>query len=390
MTLKVFLSIKLIIVFVIVITFTNSTFASSFVTNAKYAILMDYNTGTVLYEKQADEQMFPASMSKIMTALLVFDRLPEGVLKLDTRLLVSKKAWRMGGAKMFVRVGDEVSVRDLLRGVIVQSGNDASIVFAEAIAGSEDAFAEIMTERGKQIGLENTVFKNATGWPDPQHVTTARDLALLAKYVIKEYPQFYKYYSEKKFSYGKSIDGKLITQNNRNPLLYQNLGADGLKTGHIKSAGYGLTASGIRNDRRLIMVVHGLKSARIRSQESRRLFDWGFREFTNIKLFSESETVDEAKLWLGKKNTVSLKLKNDLVITLPKDSLKQMKVNVKYMGPVPTPVKKNQELGLLEVTGKGFENIRRPLYAGESVEKLGLVSRLFSALKFIILGASDN
>ena len=174
------------------------------------------------------------------------------------------------------------------------------------------------------------------------------------------------------------------------PLLYQNIGADGLKTGHIKSAGYGLTASGIRNDRRLIIVVHGLKSARIRAQESRRLFDWGFREFTNIKLFSKSETVDEAQLWLGKKNTVSLKLKDDLILALPKASLKSMKVNIKYMGPVPTPVKENQEIAILEVTGNGFIDIRRPLYAGETVDKLGLIARLFSALKFIILGASDN
>jgi D-alanyl-D-alanine carboxypeptidase (penicillin-binding protein 5/6) len=390
MTLKAFLITKLIITFVIVITSTNNVLAASFVTNAKHAILIDYNTDTVLFEKQADEKMFPASMSKIMTALLVFDRLKEGILELDTKLLVSEKAWRMGGSKMFVRVGDEVSVRDLLRGVIVQSGNDASIVFAEAIGGTEAEFAELMTNRAKQIGLKNTTFKNATGWPDSQHVTTARDLALLAKYVIKEYPQFYKYYSEKKFSYGKSNNGKLITQNNRNPLLYQNIGADGLKTGHIKSAGYGLTASGIRNDRRLIMVVHGLKSARIRAQESRRLFDWGFREFTNIKLFSKSETVDEAQLWLGKKNTVSLKLKDDLILALPKASLKSMKVNIKYMGPVPTPVKENQEIAILEVTGNGFIDIRRPLYAGETVDKLGLIARLFSALKFIILGASDN
>ncbi|MBI37335.1 MAG: D-alanyl-D-alanine carboxypeptidase [Alphaproteobacteria bacterium] len=390
MTLKAFLITKLIITFVIVITSTNNVLAASFVTNAKHAILIDYNTDTVLFEKQADEKMFPASMSKIMTALLVFDRLKEGILELDTKLLVSEKAWRMGGSKMFVRVGDEVSVRDLLRGVIVQSGNDASIVFAEAIGGTEAEFAELMTNRAKQIGLKNTTFKNATGWPDSQHVTTARDLALLAKYVIKEYPQFYKYYSEKKFSYGKSNNGKLITQNNRNPLLYQNIGADGLKTGHIKSAGYGLTASGIRNDRRLIIVVHGLKSARIRAQESRRLFDWGFREFTNIKLFSKSETVDEAQLWLGKKNTVSLKLKDDLILALPKASLKSMKVNIKYMGPVPTPVKENQEIAILEVTGNGFIDIRRPLYAGETVDKLGLIARLFSALKFIILGASDN
>jgi len=390
MTLKAFLITKLIITFVIVITSTNNVLAASFVTNAKHAILIDYNTDTVLFEKQADEKMFPASMSKIMTALLVFDRLKEGILELDTKLLVSEKAWRMGGSKMFVRVGDEVSVRDLLRGVIVQSGNDASIVFAEAIGGTEAEFAELMTNRAKQIGLKNTTFKNATGWPDSQHVTTARDLALLAKYVIKEYPQFYKYYSEKKFSYGKSNNGKLITQNNRNPLLYQNIGADGLKTGHIKSAGYGLTASGIRNDRRLILVVHGLKSARIRAQESRRLFDWGFREFTNIKLFSKSETVDEAQLWLGKKNTVSLKLKDDLILALPKASLKSMKVNIKYMGPVPTPVKENQEIAILEVTGNGFIDIRRPLYAGETVDKLGLIARLFSALKFIILGASDN
>jgi D-alanyl-D-alanine carboxypeptidase (penicillin-binding protein 5/6) len=363
---------------------------TTFETTAKQAILVDHDTGTVLFEKNPDEIMFPASMSKIMTAMLVFDRLRDGSMTLESKLPVSEKAWRMGGSKMFVRVGEEVSVEDLLRGIIVQSGNDASIVVAEAIGGSEEAFAELMTKRGREIGLERTVFRNATGWPDPDHVTTARDMAKLANYVIREFPQYYGYYSEREFTYGQSLDGKPITQSNRNPLLFQGGGADGLKTGHTEAAGFGLAASGIRNDRRLVMVIHGMESIRARSQESRRLFDWGFREFENYALFKAGETVESATVWLGDKPAVPLVLENDFTVTLPRGGRSGMKVVVKYQGPVSTPIVKGQQIATLEVSGPGFETIGRPLYAVEDVGRLAFFGRIGSAIRFIIFGAPSS
>ncbi len=374
----------------VVAIFAGSAFGQTFETNAKQVILIDYDTGTVLFEKNPDATMFPASMSKIMTALLVFDKLRDGSLTLEANLPVSEKAWRMGGSKMFVRVGEEVSVEDLLRGIIVQSGNDASIVVAEAIGGSEEAFAELMTERGREIGLENTVFRNATGWPDPDHVTTARDIAKLADFVIREYPEYYGYYSEREFTYGKSLDGKPITQSNRNPLLYQGVGADGLKTGHTEAAGFGLAASGLRNGRRLIMVIHGMESVRERSQESRRLFDWGFREFANYALFKAGETVDSATVWLGDKPEVPLVLEDDFTVTLPRGSRNGMKVVVKYQGPVPTPIAKGQQIATLEVSGPGFDTINRPLYAAEDVGRLAFFGRIGSAIGYIIFGAPSG
>ena len=369
---------------------TGPATGQAFETSAKQAVLLDYDTGAVLFDKDASATMFPASMTKIMTALMVFDRLRDGSFTLETKLPVSEKAWRMGGSKMFVRVGEDVTVQDLLRGVIVQSGNDASIVFAEAIGGTEEAFGDMMTKRAREIGLEGTVFRNATGWPDPAHVTTARDLAKLAGYVIREYPENYGYYSEREFTYGKSLDGKPITQSNRNPLLYQDVGADGLKTGSTEASGYGLTASGVRDGRRLVMVINGLDSVRSRSQESRRLFDWGFLNFTNIALFKAGDTVDTATVWLGDKPSVPLVLQDDFTVTLPRGSRSGMKVTVKYQGPISTPVTKGQQIATLEVSAPDFETIGRPLYAAEDVGQLAFFGRIGSAISFIIFGAPSG
>tara|TARA_Y100000814_G_scaffold276762_1_gene237237 strand:- start:109 stop:855 length:747 start_codon:yes stop_codon:yes gene_type:complete len=248
----------------------------------------------------------------------------------------------------------------------------------------------MMTKRGKEIGLQNSNFKNATGWPDPDHITTARDLAKLANHIIKEYPEYYKYYSEKKFTYGKSPDGKPITQGNRNPLLYYDIGADGLKTGYINSSGYGLTASGMRNDRRLTMVIHGMGNVRTRTTESRRLYEWGFREFDNITLFKANETVDSAKVWLGDKSEVSLVLKNDLRITIPIENKKNMKVSVKYLGPISTPIVKGQKIGSLVINGTGTLPITKPLFAAEDIGQLNFIGRIVSAISYIIFGAPEN
>lgn len=362
----------------------------SFQTTAKQAILMDFDTGAVLYAKNADTPMFPASMTKIMTSIMVFDELRAGRLQLDSTFRVSENAWRKGGSKMFVRVKDDIKVEDLLRGIIVQSGNDASIVVAEGLAGSEETFGDQMTERAREIGLQDTVFRNATGWPDPDHVTSARDLAKLAAYLIREYPDFYSYYSEKEFTYGKSLDGKPITQGNRNPLLYKSVGADGLKTGHTEASGFGLTASAIRGDRRLVMVINGLNSVRARSSESERLINWGFQVFDNYPLFQAGETVENAKVWLGDAGTVPLVIEDELTITFPKSARRNMKVKVIYDSPIPAPFDAGMQVARLEVTAPDIEPIIRPLKTSQSVGQLAFFGRITSAINFIIFGASSG
>ena len=353
-------------------------------TQAKQAILADFETGSVLFEKNADESMAPSSMSKLMTIYMVFERLRDGRLSLEDKLPVSTKAWRKGGSKMFVKEGDRVSIEDLIRGVVVQSGNDACIVIAEGLAGSEEIFAEEMTERGRELGLENTVFKNATGWPDLGHTMTARDLAILTKRTVQDFPEYFHYYAEKNFTYNG------IHQSNRNPLLYKNLGADGLKTGHTELGKFGLVVSAERKGRRLILVLNGLPNVRTRSKESERLLEWGFREFNNYKLFSAGETVTQASVWLGDVDQMPLVVENDLVITIPKKSRRKMQVSALFEEPVPAPIRGGQQIALLQVSAPGFETLEVPLVAGEGVGQLGLLGRLASALNYLIWGSLEE
>ena len=349
-------------------------------TQAREAILVDMTSGTVLMEKNADVAMPPASMSKIMTVFMVFERLKDGRLSLDDKLPVSEKAWRKGGSKMFVKVGEQVRVEDLLRGVIVQSGNDACIVLAEGLSGSEEAFAEEMTTRGREIGLTGSTFTNATGWPDPDHRMTARDLAILAQRTIEDFPELYRFYSEKEFTWAK------IRQANRNPLLYRNIGADGLKTGHTEEAGFGLTTSAVRNGRRLILVVTGLDSAKARSEESERLINWGFREFAVYELFGPDDVVEDAAVWQGESERVPLIFPEGLKVTLSRKVRRDMKVSVRYDSPIPAPIEQGQEIGQLVITQSEGETMSFPLQAGEAVGRLGPISRLFASIKFLILG----
>jgi D-alanyl-D-alanine carboxypeptidase (penicillin-binding protein 5/6) len=357
--------------------------ASAFETPARQALLMDMGTGSVLFEKNANEPMPPASMSKLMTIYLLFERLRDGRLKLDDTLPVSENAWRKGGAKsgsstMFLEPRTEVKVEDLIQGIIVQSGNDASIVVAEGLLQSEEAFAQEMTKRGRELGMRNTVFRNATGWPDPEHLTTAHDLAVLAQRTIEDFPQYYPYYSEKEFTYNG------IRQGNRNPLLYKDLGADGLKTGHTKASGYGLIASARKDDRRLILVINGLKDIRARSREANRLISLGFREFANYALFKAGEEVSTAEVWLGKAESVALVVDRDLTVTLPNAARPEMKVSVAYDGPIPAPITEGDRLAVLRISAPGVETVEVPLVAGNSVEKLGFLGRLFAALKHLV------
>ena len=354
-------------------------------TIAKQAFLIDMTTGEVLFEKNADQPMAPASMSKMMTAYMIFERLRDGSLTLEDTFTVSENAWRKGGAKsggstMFLEPGKRVKLEDLLRGIIVQSGNDACIVVAEALASSEAAFAEKMTVRAKELGLQNTVFKNATGWPDPEHLTTAQDLALLAKRTITDFAEYYHYYAEKEFTYNT------IRQINRNPLLYKNIDADGLKTGYTVESEYGLTASATNGDRRLILVVNGLATKKDRSREPERLLNWGFRDFNNYRLFSAGEEVTEADVWLGKEDKVPLVIEREMLLTIARNARHKMKVTVTFENPIPAPIAKGQKIAKLVVTAPGFDPIEVPLIATQPVERLGLFGRLGTALKAIIWG----
>ncbi|WP_298728164.1 D-alanyl-D-alanine carboxypeptidase family protein [uncultured Ferrovibrio sp.] len=360
-------------------------------TTARQMILVDYDTGAVLFEKNADELMPPSSMSKLMTAFMVFEQLAAGKLRLDDEFPVSEKAWRMQGSKMFVPLGGRVKVEDLLRGVIVQSGNDACIVLAEGIAGTEERFAEMMNERARELGLTKSVFRNASGWPDPEHVMTTRELALLAKHIIQKFPQYYGFYSEKEFTYGiDAATKKPITQGNRNPLLYKSIGADGLKTGHTEAAGYGLTASAKRGDRRLILVVNGLKSMNERSRESERLLELGFSQFDNYKLFSAGAVVDEADVWLGSQSRLPLIVERDLTVTMPRQARSGVKVTVTYDNPIPAPIVKGTPVATLTVAGREGTLVEMPLVAGADVELLGFTGRVGAAVSYLLWGASKQ
>lgn len=356
-------------------------------TSAREAIVVEATTGRVLFEKNADQRMPPASMSKLMTVYMVFSRLRDGSLSLEDTFRVSENAWRRGGAKsgsstMFLEPNKRVDVESLLRGIIVQSGNDACIVVAEGIAGSEPAFAEAMTAKAKEIGMTGSNFANATGWPDPDQYMTASDLALLALRTIEEFPEFYHYYSETEFTYND------IRQRNRNPLLYKGIGADGLKTGHTEEAGYGLTASAVRNGRRVIAVINGLESKKDRSTESERLIDWAFREFNNYALFESGDVVSDAEVWLGTAGRVPLTITQDVLITLPRKARKDMIVKVRYEGPVPAPIVAGAPLAELIISAPGEKDITFPLVAGADVGALGLIGRLGAAIDFLIWGES--
>ncbi len=300
--------------------------------NAKQVIVVEYGTGAVLLNKDADTVMFPASMTKMMTTYLLFERLKNGSLSLEDTFGVSETAWRKGGSKMFVKVGDRVKVEDLIRGIVVQSGNDATIVVAEGISGSEEGFAELMTEKARDLGMRETTFRNASGWPDPEHVTSARDLAILAERTIQDFPDYYHYYSEKSFKYNN------IKQANRNPMLYKDIGADGLKTGHTEASGYGLTASAVRGGRRIVVVANGFQSVKARAAGGARLIDWGFRTWNNYTLFEGGEKVIDASVWLGDQQSVPVVIEKPLVITIPRKSRRKLKVAVSYNEPIAAPV----------------------------------------------------
>jgi D-alanyl-D-alanine carboxypeptidase (penicillin-binding protein 5/6) len=362
-----------------------STRAQDFETAAPFAILVDADTGSLLLEKNADEPMAPASMAKLMTIELAFHAIEEGRLSLDDTFSVSENAWRRGGAPsggstMFLELNSTARLEDLLRGIIIQSGNDASIVLAEGMAGTEIAFADMMNKRAQEIGLKNSRFMNASGLPDPDQHVTARDLAILARHIIQDYPEFYPIFAEPDFTWHN------ITQRNRNPLLNDGIGVDGLKTGHTEESGYGLVASAKVNTQRLIVVVNGLKSSREREAESRKLLEWGFRSFRQITAFEDGETVGEASLFGGEKGRVALKARGAVRVLVPRASTEPLRARIAYQGPVEAPVEAGVQVGHLQVWQDDRLIQETPLYTAEAVARGPLHRRAFDALTELVFG----
>lgn len=360
--------------------------ALAFDTTAEYAVLMDYETGTILWGKNPDGQMHPASMSKLMTLDMLFGAIRDGSVDLDDDFKISENAWRKGGAAsgsstMFADLNTTVPVHAIIRGIIVQSGNDACIATAEALSGSESAFAEAMTERGKEIGLTNSNFTNSTGWPEEDHLMTPHDLATLARHLIMEFPEYYPIFKETDFTWNG------IKQGNRNPALYLDPSVDGLKTGHTEASGYGLVASAKRGDQRLILVLNGLLSQKARADESVRLLDWGFRSFKHYKLFAAGTPIENAPVWQGTYGEVPLVSQSDIDVILSTDQRKNMKVSVVYQSPVAAPVEAGQRVGSIRIEAPDMPVREFPLVAGGAVERQGIFGRAMGALKHMIVGS---
>lgn len=354
-------------------------------TTAKQAIVIDYNTGYVLYEKNADERMAPSSMTKVMTTYLAFDAIDQGRIKLDQTFHISEKAWKTGGSRMFVQVGTDVKVEDILRGVIVQSGNDATVALAEGLAGSEEAFAQAMNQKAKELGMANSHFTNSHGLNEEEHYSTARDLATLAVRSIADHPQHYHYHAEKEFTYNN------IKQGNRNPLLYRNVGADGLKTGHTDAGGYGLIGTAINDKgRRVVVVVNGLTSEKERADQSTQLINWAMNGFEDVTLFKAGALVEQATVVLGKQATVPLMVEKDIRIPVPVAFRNDLKVEVVYNGPLQAPIKKGTVVGSLKVSIPRVKDFEVPLVAAADVEKIGLFAGAFAKVLMMLDGGKGR
>ena len=348
-------------------------------TQARWAFIVDATTGTALLQKAADELMPPSSLTKMMTAYVVFSALSQNRLRPEQTLAVSEKAWRMQGSKMFVPIGQQVSVEDLIRGMLIQSGNDACIVLAEGLAGSEEQFVVLMNKQAQRLGLSHTRFLNTTGWPDPDHHMSARDVAMLALHVIKDYPQYYHYFSEKDYKFNN------IEQGNRNVLVDRGL-ADGLKTGHTEAGGFGLCASSERNGRRVIEVLNGLPSSRARAEEGERLLSWAFTNFEDVRLFAKNELVQAIPVWLGEQRTVPVVSPSDVVLTMPQGWRSRARIRVDFRAPVEAPVAAGQALAQLVVSGIGLNDMQFPLLAGAAVPRMALPDRAIAVMEHAVGG----
>jgi len=358
--------------------------AHAITTEAKQAIVVDAETGTVLYEKNARQQMAPSSMTKVMTAYVVFNALRAGQLTLDTEFVVSEKARRRGGSTMWLEQGQRVSVEELLIGLIVVSGNDSAIVLAEGFAGTEAEFAKIMNATAVAIGMLDSNFVNASGWPDEGHLSTAWDLALLGQRIISDHPDFYTYFARKSYRFND------IIQYNRNPILGDELlGVDGIKTGHTQAGGYGVMISAVREGRRVIIVLNGTTSKDTRKNEAEALTDWALRAYGNYSLFRAGQVIEHAPVWLGQESTVPLVAKYGLRMTLPRHTYDNLRAQVTYRSPIPAPVQKGDEVGTLILSGPGIDPEEIPVIAGSSVDSVGRLERVSTGIRYIVFGLSD-
>jgi len=358
------------------------------VIQARTAILIDYQSDKILYELEPDKSIYPASMTKIMTTIVVFDLLDKKIISLDDKITISEKAWRMsqaGYSSMFIMVNDEISVENLLRGIIVASGNDACVALAEGVAGSEEDFVTLMNEKAEEIGMTATNFANTSGINDPDNYSTVRDIALMSKYLIKNYPYYYEYFKEKEFTWERT-GGNPITQGNRNTLLYKNIGVDGIKTGHLVVEAYSLASSIKKKTRRLIAVGSGFKSNALRASQSRKLLTWGLNNTETFEISKKGETNFDIKTWLGKNKTIKGYTKEDVYITIDKKDLKNFDVYIEYVGPIKAPIKKNMEIAFIKIYKKKKLSKSIPIYSGEKVKKINFLTSLLVSFNYMIWG----
>ena len=378
---------KIVYIFILLLFIPSKSF-SEFQISARTAILQDFYSGEILYEKEADISIYPASMTKIMTSIIAFDFIKSGDLNLDDKFIVSEKAWRLstaGFSSMFIMVNDEVSVEDLLRGIIVASGNDACVTLAEGIAGTEEEFAILMTSKAKELGMENTNFANSSGINDPDNYSTVRDILLMSNYLIKTHPKFYEYFAEMEFTWERT-GGDPITQGNRNPLLYKRIGADGIKTGYLAVEKYSLASSINKNGRRLIAVGSGFDTKRERSVQSTKLLTYGLTNFDLVKIAESDNEISNVDVWLGQKNSVAVYTKEDIYKTIKKARKNRLKLSVNYNGPVEAPIQKDQIIAKLKLVYEDEIIGEYNLHAKEDIKRLNIFSRLIRSLNYLIWG----
>ena len=380
---------KIIITLILFLTLTNSqTYSAQLDVKAKTVILQDYLSEKILYEKEPDLRIFPASMTKIMTSIIAFELIESGQLTLDEKFFVSENAWRWsqaGYSSMFIMVGDQVSVENLLKGIIIVSGNDACIALAEGIAGTEEEFAIMMTAKAKEIGMQNTNFSNSSGMTSEYNYSTARDVLIMSHYLIKNYPKYYEYFKETEFTWDRT-GGDPITQGNRNPLLYKNIGADGIKTGYLNSEKYSLASSIKRNERRLIAVASGFETKNSRSKESQRLLTWGITNFETVEIAKKESKFAEIDVWLGEKDKIGVYSNSDIYKTIKKARLKKLEIKIIYTGPIEAPIKKDDIIAKLVINYDGNFLSEHNLLASENIKRKNIISRIIKSINYLIWG----
>jgi len=380
---------KIILIILFNLFFFNQVlYSKTFELKARYGILQDHLSGKILYEKDADDPIYPASMTKIMTTIVVFDLLKKGETTLDEKITISEKAWRMsqsGYSSMFIMLGDQVSVEDLLKGIIIVSGNDACVALAEGLSGTEEDFVILMNEKAAEIGLENTNFNNSSGINDVDNYSTVRDIMKMSRYLIQNYPEYYTYYKETTFTWDRT-GGDPITQGNRNPLLYKNIGADGIKTGFLTVEKYSLAASMKNGERRLTSVVSGFESKNSRSRDSMKLLNWGFRTFDTVQVAKKNETLESLNVWLGKKPRVDVVVDEDIYLTIPKRKKKIIKAVIEYKGPINAPISKGDKIGKLKIYISNELVKEVDVFSKEKIKRSNIFSRIFKSLNYLVWG----